>query len=1241
MPNRRAKPTEAETSTTVLDAAERARLVTLQRSGLFEGAWFADRNPDLPGNSHQALIHWHRYGWRENRRPNPYFDPAYYRDRNPDAQDADPLLHYIEHGEAAGRRPVPYFDPVWYRAHHMVPPGELSLAHFLRHRATGTVNPIPEFDSAFYLREYPDVAAVGMDPLEHYLVRGFSEDRLPGPDFDLPRHRRRGRDPSANPLLQMLQAREDIALTPAASHIAQEVRRTTAPHAAFEEVQALPPGVTLQAKLLAYYLPQFHPVPENDAWWGRGFTEWTNLQRGLPRFAGHYQPRIPRDLGHYRLDQGDTLRRQIAMARGAGLHGFVFYSYWFNGRRLLEGPIEALLADRTLDFPFCLMWANENWTRRWDGSENQVLLNQDYRTADEPSLLAEFARHFADPRYIRLQGRPVLMIYRPRLIPDTAATIARWRARFQAAHHEDPVFVMAQAFGDTDPRPLGFDAAIEFPPHKLTERLEPTDHTLEVLDPDFTAEVYDYQALVQASLREPAPPYPLIKTACPGWDNDPRRQGAGLVLHGSTPAAYQSWLQGLIRHARAHPVLGETLVCINAWNEWAEGAYLEPDVHFGAAYLNATSRAVAGLLPAGARTRLLLVGHDALAHGAQTLLLHIGRVLCRVHGIEVCFLLLGGGVMEAEYRAIAPVIVAPDSVQLEAIAAGARASGCNAAIVNSAASAHACATLERAGIATTLLIHELPRLVREKGLLPGLREGVAAARRVVFAADFVREQCDAIVPLDPGRTEILPQGLYAPAVPDPAARAAIRAELRVPPNAILAVGLGYADLRKGFDLFLQVWRAAQTGDHAAGPVHFAWAGAIDPAMHTYLGTEIAAAESSGSFRYLGQRSDPAAFLAAADVFLLTSREDPLPSAALEALSAGLPVVAFEETGGIGEMLERLGGGACVRLGDTAAMARAMLRLASGFGPERAARLAQESRSAFDFGDYCARLASLCAPGLLSVSVVVPSYNYGRYMQARLASIFAQSYPVREVIVLDDASSDDSVAIADSTAAAWRRDIVVERCDRNSGSVFAQWRRAAERATGEWIWIAEADDLCDPLLLASLAAAIGRARDPVLAFCDSRAIDGEGATLFRDYKGYYAETAPGALSTNEVFDGADFLRRFMMERNLILNASGVLWRRSALLVALRRCQADLQTLRLAGDWRLYAEILVREGAQIAYVAAPLNHHRRHPHSVTGRISDVAHAAEIAHMHGVMARLTGANPVLPPRQRRTRRGAVRQG
>jgi glycosyltransferase involved in cell wall biosynthesis len=881
----------------------------------------------------------------------------------------------------------------------------------------------------------------------------------------------------------------------------------------------------------------------------------------------------------------------------------------------------------------CLMWANENWTRRWDGSEDQVLLTQDYHPADEPALLAEFARHFADPRYIRIAGRPVLMIYRPRLIPDTAATLARWRARFRSLCDEDPVFIMAQSFGDTDPRPFGLDAAVEFPPHKITERLHLINDALDVLDPAFTAEVFSYGDLALESVQEPPSPFPLIKTACPSWDNDPRRQGAGLVMHGSTPAAYQVWLTELIHLARTRPVLGESLVCINAWNEWAEGATLEPDVHFGAAYLNATGRAVAGLAPPGARTRLLLVGHDAFPSGAQTLLLHIGRVLRRVHGVDVTFLLLAGGGMEAAYKAVAPLQIAADLSQLAELAADARAAGCIAALVNTAAAASACAVLHRQGIATTLLVHEMPRLIREKGLQSGLREGVAHARHVVFSSPFVRDHCHELVALDPAKTEILPQGLYAPAKPEPSALAAIRTELRVPATGLLAVGMGYADLRKGFDLFLQVWRAAQDG---ALPVHFAWAGEMDPTMGHYLAAEIAAAEATGRFRYLGQRRDAAALLAAADVFLLTSREDPLPSVALEAMSAGTQVVAFEETGGIAAVLAQLGGGTCVRLGDTAAMAKAM-RAAALAKPARAARLARDATAMFDFPRYVARLLALAAPALPSISVVVPSYNYAQYLPGRLASIFAQTTPVHEVIVLDDASTDDSVAVTQATATAWHRDIAIETRARNSGSVFAQWRRAAERATGEWLWIAEADDLCDPLMLSRLTHAIGRARNPVLAFCDSRAIDAAGDTVYPDYKAYYAQTAPGTLSTDAIFEGPAFLRTHLTERNLILNASGVLWRRSALLAALQRCQLDLKRLRLAGDWRLYAEILAEDGAQIAYVAAPLNQHRRHPKSVTSRLPQKFHQDEIAQLRATVSRLTGGSAT--PRPRRLRRSTVR--
>ncbi len=1198
------------TSVPVPDPAEQQCLTAIQRSGLFDGAWFAGRNADLAGTSHEPLVHWHRYGWQENRWPNPYFDPAYYRRRHPDCT-GNPLLHYIQTGEAEGNRPVPYFDPAWYRSQYSVAPGELCLAHYLRHCRTGRVNPIPEFDAAFYLRINPDVAAAGMDPMDHYLVQGYREGRLPSPGFDPRRLGSRMLDP--NPLLALLRWREEAGFDRGAPNIADEVRRTTRANPEFEAVLPLLPGLPVRAKLLAYYLPQYHSVPENDAWWGKGFTEWTNLGRALPRFAGHYQPRIPRDLGHYRLEGVDTLRRQIALAKGAGLHGFVFYFYWFNGRRLLDGPPEALLADPSLEMPFCLMWANENWTRRWDGSDDEVLISQDYLTADEPALLAEFARHFADPRYIRLNGRPVLMVYRARLIPDTAATVARWRRLFRASHGEDPVFIMAQSFGDTDPREAGMDAAIEFPPHKLTSIVPLANAGLEVLDPGFDADVYDYAAIADASVAETAPDFPLIKAACPGWDNDPRRQGSGTVLHGATPARYQAWLEDLIRFAGLHKVEGEALVCINAWNEWAEGAYLEPDVHWGGAFLNATARAAVGLPAPSSRTRLLLVGHDALPHGAQMLLLRLGLALRQVHGADIAFLLLGGGSMEPEYRAIAPVNIATGQAELEALVRSAKLAGCTAAIVNSAASAWAVGVLERHGIASVLLVHELPRLLWEKDLLEPFRTAAGLARTIVFPAEYVRDRCADLVNLPPDRTEILPQGLDEAHCAAPEARPATRAALHLHPGTVMVLGMGYADLRKGFDLFLQAWRAAQTGGVAA---HFFWAGGIDPTAEAYLGAEIAAAEATGTFRYLGRRDDPAALLVAADVFLLTSREDPLPSVALEALAAGTPVVAFDETGGVPDLLAQSGGGVTVPLGDVGAMADQALALAASVTPPRRATLAAASREAFSFDKYSTRLLALAQPALLPVSVVVLSYNYARYMPSRLASIFAQSYPVTEILVLDDASADDSIDVAEKTAEAWGRRIRVEKRPRNSGSVLAQWRRAAELATSDWLWIAEADDSADPHLLRALAEAVCRARDPALAFSDSCAIDEAGAILWPDHKNYYG---PAVLAEDYVFEGGHFLRHHLAERNVILNASAVLWRRVDLLAALKRCGPELARLRGAGDWRVYAEVLARKGAQIAYVARPLNHHRRHDRSVTAGLAPGARAAETNLVHAAVARL----------------------
>jgi glycosyltransferase involved in cell wall biosynthesis len=1201
----------------------KGRIQALAATGLFDAAFYLASHADIAQAGVDPLEHFFDHGWKEGRRPNPYFDPLWYADQNRDVAQTglNPLFHYAFHGETEGRRAAPLFDSAWYRKRYEIPAGQITLAHWLANRTSGRFSPMPEFDVGFYLKHSPDVAAAGVDPFEHFWGFGYREGRNPSEEFDVRWYAQRylRGDLNENPFGHWLAHRHEPGvfgrMPESETTIAREVKRFTKPSIDFEEVRPLPASATRRAKVLAYYLPQFHAFPENDSWWGTGFTEWTNVPRGLPRFRNHYQPRVPRDLGFYDLDDTVAMRRQIEMAKAGGLFGWVFYAYWFNGKRLLEKPLEAFLADRSLDMPFALMWANENWTRRWDGAESEVLISQDYRPDDDERMAAEFARHFADPRYIRLQGRPVLMVYRPGIIPDAAATIARWRQVFREKHGEDPILVMAQAFGDTDPRPFGFDGAIEFPPHNLTQHLPPANQEFEILDPDFTGRIYRYDTVVKTSLDEPHPDFPLVRTAVPSWCNDARRQGTGLTIAESTPAKYEAWLSELVERARENPFFGEPLVCINAWNEWCEGAYLEPDLHYGGAYLNATARAVTGATRRGAVAppKLLLVGHDAFPSGAQTLLLEIGRTLKRETGIEIEYLLLDGGKLEERYKAIAPTVVAGAEAVLKSRIATLAERGFTAAIVNTTAAGRAVPLLAAAGIRAAQLVHELPRIIREKHLADGARAGITGAEHVVFPAPFVRDTVLAELGLTAqAKAVVRPQGLYKPIPADPEGAARIRRELGIKANEGLILGMGYADMRKGFDLFLQLWRVLQWRGRRR--VHFCWLGDMDPDMRGWLGEEIAGATASGTFHLPGRRDDVGAFLNAADGLVLTSREDPFPSVVLEALAAGLPAFAFDRSGGIPDLLrgdERLG--AVVPYGDITAMAEAVTVALAAADPEaRDARRAVVAER-FDWGSYVRDLLGLALPALPQVSAVVPNYNYARYMEARLGSVFAQSHPVREVIVLDDCSSDDSLAVIPQVAAAAGRAVRLVPNEVNSGSVFAQWRKAAELAQGEFVWIAEADDLSDPGFLARTVALMAADPQVVMAFADSRTIHADGSALWDSYKGYYATVEPGALARTEVFEAADFVRRFLGVKNLILNVSAVVWRRDALLAALQACQEELRGYRMAGDWRLYLQALSAPGARIAYEATPLNVHRRHAESVTHALKADLHVAEIARCH----------------------------
>jgi lipopolysaccharide biosynthesis protein len=366
-------------------------------------------------------------------------------------------------------------------------------------------------------------------------------------------------------------------------------------------------------RILAFYLPQYHPIPENDEWWGQGFTEWRSVARATPRFPDHYQPHLPGELGFYDLRLPEVREAQAELARQYGVDGFVYYHYWFGGRQLLERPFAEVLASGAPNFPFCLCWANENWTRAWDGGDAQVLISQRHDVEDDVRHLRALAPALTDDRYVRVDGRPLLLVYRPTLMPDPRRMSDTWRSEARRLGIGELYLCRVENFAAerADPTELGFDAGVEFQPDPLVRPRvlfrEPWRRAfnkyLNPSNPRRLNTYYDYAEMAALALQKTRPRYPWHRCVMPGWDNTARRETGAYAFLGSTPDLYERWLTAIL--------MGETargsdagLVFVNAWNEWAEGCHLEPDERHGRAYLEAHLRAVQASISPGAYQRM-------------------------------------------------------------------------------------------------------------------------------------------------------------------------------------------------------------------------------------------------------------------------------------------------------------------------------------------------------------------------------------------------------------------------------------------------------------------------------------------------------------------------------------------------------------------------------------------------------------------------------------------------------------
>ncbi len=337
----------------------------------------------------------------------------------------------------------------------------------------------------------------------------------------------------------------------------------------------------LAARLVAFYLPQFHPIPENDEWWGKGFTEWTNTAKAKPLFPDHYQPHVPADLGFYDLRLPESRAAQAEMARKYGIGAFCYYHYWFGGRRILERPFNEVLASGEPDFPFCLCWANQTMTGVWHGAPDRILIKQTYPgKEDHETHFATLLPAFQDRRYLHVDGKPMFVIFEPANIPDAKQVFEFWRQMARDAGLPGLHLVGCAYSGTMDPAQIGLDATVE-------TLLPPLRNTI----PDGQPSIYRYEEIYPTFVLERRPGINTYPCVVPNFDNTPRSGANGLVLHESTPELFGQHLRHAFEAVRQH-CDKEHVVFVKSWNEWAEGNHLEPDLRFGHGYLEEIRKAL-------------------------------------------------------------------------------------------------------------------------------------------------------------------------------------------------------------------------------------------------------------------------------------------------------------------------------------------------------------------------------------------------------------------------------------------------------------------------------------------------------------------------------------------------------------------------------------------------------------------------------------------------------------------------
>ncbi len=877
------------------------------------------------------------------------------------------------------------------------------------------------------------------------------------------------------------------------------------PATAFEDIEEEKPAAR-QVRAIAFYLPQYHPIPENNLWWGEGFTEWTNVAKAKPLFRGHDQPKLPADLGYYDLRNPETQEAQAALARRFGVHGFCYYYYWFDGKKLLNRPIEQMLESGKPDFPFCVCWANENWSRNWDGQNRHVLLAQSYTEESNRALIREFIRMMRDPRYIRHNGRPVLIVYRIRLIPNWLETAAMWREECRAAGIGE-VHLCAVRCGaeplDGDPADFGLDSFVMFPPHEsfgADKRRVVGD-----LAKDFRGQIYGYDEAVDADLKrfDTSYPWPVHRGVMLDWDNTARRNVEARIFVGASPARFRRWLAGIVEQEERNNPDPQSLLFINAWNEWAEGTTLEPSQRHGRGYLAAVKSALGtaaapAAFPLAAPRRQWFPGFKARRAGAPTILLAAHWVSNRLFGGERSFL----DMLDALEALDVNVIVALPSAAHQFYVQACARRCCGVAVIPYRQWAE---NREPEAVIVTLfeeLIEELGVELVYANTITLLEALVAARRKGVKTAVHARELIDrdedlvAQIGLTPSKIVTRVFELADHVVANSAATANVFARpggTHIAPNVVdidaldlasepaetIMVALISSNLpKKGVADFIEVARRCEA---IAPNARFLVIGPENPVIAALR------PEAPANVVFAGYADTPQRAMAAANIVMSLSHfAESFGRTVAEALAARRPVVAYDH-GAVSEIIEHGVSGYLVPFRDIDAAAARIAELCRD--PALIARMGEAGRKrvARDFApprladNLRAALTEVMGkaigrrPSSRRVSVIVPVYNAPDETAACLHSLRKAIDPrYTRVILINDGSADLRIAPLLETIVGVEG-FEIQANDRNLG--YTKTINIGVRAAGEDdVILLNSDTIVTPGWLDGLVEAARRGDD---------------------------------------------------------------------------------------------------------------------------------------------------------------------